>query len=111
LLNERRENVADLSFLALSTLHVQHRGLQHTAECRRLLRLPGLAPSETLDRGVEVLGELPAQLREVDAAGVENPFGVGIVRQCEEQMFESQVGMAARDRFPERDVQYGFYRG
>jgi hypothetical protein len=99
LLQRRREHVARLHFLPSRALHVQHRGLEHTAEGHRLLGLLLLAARELLDVLVEVLVEIPAQLRQVGAAGGEDALAVGIVRQRVEQVLERQVRVPARRGF------------
>ena len=50
LLKDGRADVAGLHFLPLRALHVQHGGLQHAAERRRLFRLALLAARHLLDR-------------------------------------------------------------
>ena len=71
-------------------------------------RAPLRAPPLPLDRLVEVLVQVAAQLPEVDAACSEDPFAVGIVRQRVQQVFERQVGVPTRDRLAEGDVQDDF---
>ena len=110
LLQHRREHVARLHFLAPGALHVQHRGLQHAAERQRLLGLLLLAAAELLDRVVEVLVEIAAQLRQIGAAGGQDPLAVRIVRQRVEQVLERQVGVPPRRRLAVRDGQDDFER-
>ena len=97
-------------FLPLRALHVQHRGLQHAAERRRLFGLALLAASGLLDRLVEVRVELAPQLGKVGAAGREDALAVGVVRERVEQVLEREVGVPARDGFAERDVENDFER-
>ena len=96
LLQDRRADVAGLHFAALRALHVQHRGLQHAAERRRLLRLALLAALELFDRLAEVRVEVAAQARQVGAAGGENPLAVGVVRERVQQVLERDVRVPAR---------------
>ena len=69
LLQNRREDVAGLRLLPLRALDVQHRGLQHAAERRRLLGLALLAARQLLDRLVEVGAEIAPQPGQIGAAG------------------------------------------
>ena len=76
-----------------------------TAVCstrRNADRLLGLAlarraASCSIDSSRYVV-EIAAQLRQVGAAGGEDPLAVGIVRERVEQVLERQVGVPARDR-------------
>ena len=108
LLERRRDDVARMDFLPPGALHVEHRRLQHAPERERLLGLLLLAARELLDRILEVLVEIAAQLRHVRAAGGEDPLAVGIVRQRVEQVLERQVRMPPRGRFPVGDGQDDF---
>ena len=108
LLQNGRADVAGLHFLALRALHVQHRGLQHAAERRGLLRVVLVSAPHLLDRVVEIGVQIAPQAGEIGAAGAQNPFAVDIVRQRIEQMLERQVGVPARDRFAVRDGEHQF---
>ncbi len=110
LLQDRREHVADMRFVALRALHVHHGRLEHPAERGGLLRLPVAPAGQMLDRFVEVVVQLPPQHRGIGAAGGEDPFAVGVVQQRVEQVFERQVRVAPRNRFAVRDVKNGLYR-
>jgi len=55
--------------------------------------------------------QVAAQFRQIDTAGGENPFAVGIVGERVEEMFERQVCMTARNRLAERDIQDDFKCG
>ena len=81
LLQRRRQDVTRLHFLTPRALHLQHGCLQHAPECQRLLRFLLLAAAELLDRFLQVLVEVLAQLRQIGAAGGENPLAIEIVRQ------------------------------
>ena len=112
LLQRGGEHVARLHFLPSGALHVQHRRLQHAAERERLLRLLLLAAAELLDRLLQVLVEIAAQLRQIRAARGEDPLAVLIVRERVEQVLERQVRVTPRrslrgrprsERFPKLD--------
>ena len=94
----RRQHVARLHFLPAGALDVQHGGLQHAAERERLFRLLLLTPAELLDRLLQVLVEILAELRQVGAAGGQNPLAVRIVGERVEQVLEREVGMPPRGR-------------
>ena len=110
LLQHRGNDVAGVCHVALRALHMQDGGLQHAAECHRLLRVLRGATLLLFDRLVEILVEVAAQLWQVDTAGGENGFTVRIVRQGVEQVFQRQVRVTARDGLAERDVQDDFER-
>ena len=96
LLQRCREHVAGLHFLAAGALDVQHRGLQDAAEGERLFRFLLLAARELLDRFLQVLVEILAQLRQIGAAGGEDPLAVRIVGERIEQVLEREVGVPPR---------------
>jgi hypothetical protein len=108
LLQKGREQVADLRVLPLSALHVQHGGLQHATECRRLLGLALFASPEPLDRFVEVEIEVPPEAAEVHAARGEDAFAVAVVCERIQQVLEGQVRVLAGDGLAKRDVQDDF---
>ena len=110
LLQDRREHVADMRFVALRALHVHDGGLEHPAERGSLLRLPVAPARQMLDRFVEVVVQLPPQRGGIGAAGREDPFAVGVVQQRVEQVFERQVRVAPRHGFAVGDVQNGLDR-
>ena len=87
---------------------MQHGGLQHAAERQRLLRLLLLAARELLDRLLQVLVEIAAELRQVGAARREDPLAVGVVRERVEQVLERQVRVPPRGRFAIGDGQNDF---
>ena len=104
----RREQIADLRFLPLRALHVQHRRLQRAAERRRLLGLALLSARQRFDRVVEAVADVPPQQRQIGAARRENALAVGIVRERVQQVLEREIGVAARDRLAERDMEHDF---
>jgi hypothetical protein len=108
LLKRGREHVPGLHLLTTGALHVEHRRLEDAAEGEGLFRLFLLAASELLDRVLQVLVEVLAKLRQVGAAGGEDPFAVGIVRERVEQVFEREVGVPPRARLPIGDSQNDF---
>ena len=108
LLQRRRDDVAGMHFLAAGALDVQHRRLQHAPERQRLLRLLLLAARELLDGFLQILVEVAAQLRHVGAAGSQDPFAVGVVRQGVEEVLERQVRMTTRRRLPVGDGEDNF---
>ena len=55
LLQDGGQHVADVRLVTLRALHVDHRGLQHAPERRRLLGLAIAAARQVLDRFVEVV--------------------------------------------------------
>ena len=111
LLEDGREDVAGVRFVALRALDVQDRGLQHAAERHRLLGLLLGPAALALDRLVEVRAERAPQRRQVRAAGREDPLAVGIVRERVEQVLEREIRVPPRDRFAERDVEDDFKSG
>ena len=108
LLQDGRNQIADLRFLTLRALHVQHRSLQRAAEGRRLLRLALVSAWKRFDRLVEAVADVAPQEREVGAAGGENALSVGIVGDRVQQVFEREIGVAARHRLPECDMKHDF---
>ena len=92
-------HVARMDFLPSGALHVEHRRLEHAPERERLLGFLLLTARELLDRILEVLVEIAAELRHVGAAGREDPLAVRVVRQRVEQVLERQVRVAPRGRF------------
>jgi len=111
LLQDGRTNVTGLDLGTLRALHVQDRGLQHPAECRRLFGFVLLAAGEALDRAVEVEAEVAAETCEIGAACRENALAVGVVRQDVEQVLEREVGVAAGDSLAQRDMKDDGYSG
>ena len=103
LLENRREDVAGVRFVALRALDVQNRRLQDAAKRHRLLGLPLRPAALALDRFVEVRVERAPQRRQVRAAGREDALAVRIVRERVEQVLEREIGVPPRDRFAERD--------
>jgi hypothetical protein len=110
LLQDGRANVAGLDLGPLRALHVQHRGLQHAAERRRLRWLTLLASLRLLDRVAQVGVEITPQLRQIDAARRQDALALVVVRQRVEQMLERDVGMSPRDRLAVGDRQQYFNR-
>ncbi len=82
LLENGRADVAGLHLLPLRALHVQHGGLQHAAEGRRLFGLPLLAARDLLDRLVEVGVQVAPQPLQIGAARDQDPLAVGIVARA-----------------------------
>ncbi len=95
LLQDGRDQIADLRFLPLRALHVQHRRLQRTAERRRLLGLALLSAGQGFDRVVETVGDVSPKERQIRAARGENALSVGIVCDGVQEVFERQVRVAA----------------
>ena len=118
LLERGGEHIARLHFLAPGALDVQDRGLQHPAERHGLVGLFLLALLELLDVLVEVLVEIAAELRQIGAAGGEDPLAVGVVRERVEQVLQRQVrvmprgGLAVRhgEDHLERGTEHAFIR-
>ncbi len=108
LLENRREDVAGVRFVALCALDVQNGGLQNAAKRHRLLGLPLRSAALALDRLVEVRAERATQRRQIRAAGREDSLAVGIVREGVEQVLEREIGVPPRDRFAERDRENDF---
>ena len=88
LLKNGGQEISGVHFLPLSALDVQHRRLEHAAECRGLFRVVFLTLLELLNRLVEIGVELVPEALEVGAAGGENTLAVRIVRQRVQQMLE-----------------------
>ena len=99
LLEDRREDVAGVHFVALRALDVQHGRLQHAAKRHRLLGLALAAALVVLDRLVEIRRQVLAQRRQIGAAGRENALAVRVVRERVQQVLEREVRVPARDRF------------
>ncbi len=80
-------------------LHVKHRALQHPLKTERWL---GLAFAVRLGyhrgRGLDELGQLPAQLSEVRAAGTQYPRRGLVVQQGQQQVLDRHELMAPRPR-------------
>ena len=93
LLQDGGEHVAGLHFLPLRALDVQDGRLQHAPERGRLLGLALLAAPHLLDRGLEVVVQVLAQARQIDAAGGQDALALLIVRQRVQQVLERQVGV------------------
>ena len=110
LLENRGADVARLHLLALGALDVEHGGLQHAAERRRLLRLALVPAADFFNRFVEVRIQLAPQPGQVRAAGAQDLLAVGIVRERVEQVLERQVRVPPRDRLAVGDGQHDFER-
>ena len=111
LLQNGRNQVADLRLLPLRALHVQHRGLQRAPERRCLFGFALASARKGFDRLVKAVADVASQQREVRAARAENTLPVGIVRNRIQEVFEREIGVAARHGFPERDVEHDFDGG
>ena len=111
LLQRGREHVARLHFLASRALHVQDRRLQHAPEGQRLLGFLLLAAAELLDGFLQVLVEVLAKLRQIGAAGGENPLAVEVVRQGVQEMLEREMRVPPRRRFAVGHRQHDLERG
>ena len=105
LLERGGDHVAGVHFLAPRALHVQHRGLQDAPERQRLLRFLLLPARELLDRLVQILVEVAAQLRHVGTARGEDPLPLRVVRERVEQVLEREVRVTPRGRFAIGDGQ------
>ncbi len=105
LLQHRGNEVAGVHLRLARALHVEHRRLQHAPEGARLLRLLLHPARELLDRALEEGVQLPAEPRQIRAAGGEDPLTLQIVRQHVEQVLQGQRGVPAGDRLPVSDVQ------
>ena len=108
LLQNRRADVAGLHFGALRALDVHRGGLQHAAEGDGLRRFPLLAALDGFNRFAQERVEIAPQFRQVDAAGLENPFAFDVVRERVQQMFEGHVRVPPRDGFAIRNRQDDF---
>ena len=108
LLKNGRDQIADLRFLPLRALHVQHCRLERAAERRRLFGLALMTAGQRFDRVIEAVGDVSPKERQVGAARRENPLSVGIVRDRVQQVFERQICVAARDRLAEGDMKNDF---
>ena len=111
LLQNRREDVADLGVLPLRALHVHDRGLQDPAECRRLFRFVLLSARERFDRFVEVRVQAPSELRKIRPAGAEDALAVGIMCQRIQQMLQGEIRVPAGNSLAERNVEDDFNGG
>ena len=111
LLQDGREDVADLGVLPLRALHVHDRGLQDPAECRRLFRFVLLSARERFDRLVEVRAQAPSKLPEIRPAGAEDALAVGIVRQRIQQMLQREIRVPARNSLTEGNMEDDFDGG
>ena len=94
LLQRGDQDVARVHFLTAGALDLQHRALEHPAEGQRLLGLLRL-PRELLDAIVQVTVEILAQLRQIGAAGDQDPLAVLVVGQHVEQMLDREMGVPA----------------
>ena len=81
------------------------------AERGRLFGLALPAAAHLFERGVEVLVELFAKLRQIGAAGRQDPLAFLVVRQGVQQVLERQIGVPARHRFAVGNGQDDFERG
>ena len=111
LLENGGADVSGLHLLPLRALHVQHGGLQHPAERRRLFGLPLLAARDLHERFVEVGVEVAPQPLQVRAARDQDALAVGIVRERVQQMLERDVRMPAGDGLPIGDGEDDFDGG
>ena len=108
LLQNGRDQIADLRLLALRALDVQHRRLQRAAKRRRLLGLALLSARQGLDGFVQAVADRAAEQRHIGAARRQNTLSVGIVGDGVQQVFEREIGVAARHRLAERDMENHF---
>jgi hypothetical protein len=108
LLQDGRDEIAYLGFLPLRALYMQHRGLQRTAECGRLLGLALLPARECFNRIIEAIGHVATEKRQVGPARGKNSLSVGIVCDRVQKMFERQVRVTTRDRLTKGNVKHDF---
>ena len=75
------------------------------------LGLALLAAGKRLDGFIEAVAHVPSQEVEVGAAGSENALAVRVVGERVEQVLEREIGVAARDRFTERNMEHDLDSG
>ena len=111
LLEDGCEHVPEPNLILAGALHVQDRRLQYPLEREGLIRLPASRTTRKLFKGAEKLVEGMPQRREIAAAGAQDLFTLGVVRQGVEQVFKGQMGVASCRRLPIGDVQDQLERG
>ena len=92
---QRHQHVGAGHLVAAGGLHVDRGALHHALEAGgglRIARPVGGQPGKVL---VEELGQIAAQLVEIDAAGAQHRGGVGVVGQAEQQMLQRRIFVTA----------------
>ena len=106
---DRHQHVGAGHLGAARALDMDRRALDHPLEAGGRRRL---GPLDVGDQRVELLVEEGddglAQLVEVDAAGLHDPRGVGLVDQRQKEMFQRRKLVLALVGLPERVVDCGF---
>ena len=91
--------------VAAGALHVDRRALHHALERGGGLRLGGAVGGQAGQVLVEELGQVGAQLVQVDAAGAQHGGGVAVVGECEQQVLERRIFVASVAGERERTVE------
>ena len=77
---------------------MQHGALDHPLEARGGLGVDRLLGGQALQLIVDEVLELALEPLHVDAAGLQHGDGVGILQQCEKQVFECREFVPPLDR-------------
>jgi hypothetical protein len=78
-------------FFATGGLHVDGGPLQHALKAGGRLRVLDVVRDEIDELVVDIAGEIPAELLEIDGAGAQHGHGVLVLRQGQEKVLERRV--------------------
>ena len=105
---DRDQHIRAGNFVAARALNVKDGALDHALEARRGLRVGIVFRLERLIFLVEILPHDIAQFGHVHPAGIHHLARIGIVHQCQQQVFQRCVFVIAVGRMLERRVQRFF---
>ena len=89
------EHVGPRHLVPPRRLHVDRGALHHALERRRGLRLARPVRRQSRQILVQELGQIRAELVQIDAAGPQHGGRVAVVGQPEQQVFEGRILVAA----------------
>ena len=99
------EHICSRHLLPPRRLDVDGRALQHPLEASRRLRIIGPVRDQVRKLVVEVIRQFGAQAVQIDSASAQDGHGIGVLGQCEQQVFERRVFVPALVRMGQGSVQ------